>query len=125
MAPRTSDTLNGFIDAGCTIRGELVFSSAFRIEGTVEGTITADAELVIGANGRVNGEVRVARCLVGGAVDGSIEASALVVLQQGAKVHGDLTTPALMMEEGAVLDGRVSMSGKGFRDTVATTREKG
>jgi cytoskeletal protein CcmA (bactofilin family) len=125
MAHSTSDTLNGFIDTGCTIQGELSFSSSFRVDGTVEGTITSEAELVIGPKGRVLGTVRVGRLMIGGAVEGTIAASQLVVLQQGAKVAAEVSTPALVMEEGATLDGRVSMRPERSRDTVAAQREEG
>ncbi len=125
MAQRTTDTLNGFIDPGCTIQGELSFSSAFRVDGTIEGTISSKAELVIGDKGRVVGTIHVGRCIVDGTVEGAIEAGELLVLQPGARVQADVVTPALVMEEGATLDGRVSMGTVGSRDAGATAREEG
>jgi cytoskeletal protein CcmA (bactofilin family) len=107
---RSQDALNGFIDSGCTIRGELEFSSSFRIDGRVEGVIRSEAELVIGEGGTVEGEIQVARCLVGGQVRGSITASATVVLHASARVWADVHAPALVMEEGAFLEGNVNMN---------------
>lgn len=106
---RGSDSLNGFVDAGCTIRGELEFQSSFRLEGRVEGTVRSRSELVVGADGVVEGEVDVARCLVGGQVRGTIRASDQVVLHASARVWADIHTPALIMEEGAFLEGEVNM----------------
>ena len=45
---RVSDALNGFVDTGCTIRGELEFSSSFRIDGRIEGKVRSNSELIIG-----------------------------------------------------------------------------
>ena len=106
---RNHEALNGFVDPGCRIHGELEFESSFRVDGTVEGTVRSKAELVIGEQGVVEGEVHVARCLVGGTVRGRIKASELVQLHTSAKVWGDIETPALVMEEGAFLEGKIAM----------------
>lgn len=111
--------LNGFVDAGCTIRGELEFQHAFRLDGRVEGTISSQAELVIGETGSVDGEIEVARCLIGGEVRGTIRAAEQVVLHASAKVWAAIQAPALVMEEGAFLEGKVEMdSTKGSRKIV-------
>jgi cytoskeletal protein CcmA (bactofilin family) len=109
MMARGAESLNGFVDSGCTIRGELEFSSYFRVDGRVEGTVKSRSELVVGDGGVVEGEVEVARCVVGGEVRGTIRASEQVLLHQSAKVWADIHTPALVMEDGAFLEGSVSM----------------
>ena len=106
---RGAESLNGFVDTGCTIRGELEFSSYFRVDGRVEGTVRSRSELVVGDGGVVEGEVEVARCIVGGEIHGTIRASEQVLLHAGAKVWADIHTPALVMEDGAFLEGSVSM----------------
>jgi cytoskeletal protein CcmA (bactofilin family) len=106
---RSGDALNGFVDSGCTIRGELEFSDSFRLDGRVEGQVRSAAELVIGEQGMVEGDIEVARCLVGGQVRGSIRASQQVVLHRTAKVWAEIQTPALVMEDGAFLEGKVVM----------------
>ncbi len=110
MARNGAETLNGFLDPGCTLKGELSFASSFRVDGRVEGTVAAEAELIVGERGEVQGEIRVARCLVGGTVRGSITASERVVLHSGAKVWADIATPSLVMEDGAFLEGKVTMT---------------
>ena len=108
---RASDALNGFVDSGCTIRGELEFANSFRIDGTLEGTVRSRSELVVGVAGVVTGEIEVARCLVGGQVRGKVRASEQVVLHATARVWAEICTPALVMEEGAFLEGTVTMEG--------------
>jgi cytoskeletal protein CcmA (bactofilin family) len=106
---RGAESLNGFVDSGCTIRGELEFSSYFRVDGRVEGSVRSRSELVVGEGGVVEGEVEVARCVVGGEVRGTIRAAEQVLLHAGAKVWADIHTPALVMEDGAFLEGSVTM----------------
>ena len=121
---KDNDVLNGFVDAGCTIRGELEFKNSFRVDGKVEGSVRSQSELVIGDDGVVEGEIEVARCLVGGAVRGTLRASEQVVLHATAKVWAEVHTPALVMEEGAFLEGKVNME-VGSAPAVTSARVKG
>jgi cytoskeletal protein CcmA (bactofilin family) len=109
---RSGESLNGFVDSGCTIRGELEFKTYFRVDGRIEGTVRSKAELVVGESGTVEGEIEVARCVIGGEVRGTIRASEQVMLHTTAKVWADIQTPALVMEDGAFLEGSVSMEAK-------------
>ena len=69
----------------------------------------------------VKGEVEVARCLVGGQVRGVVRATEQVVLHATARVWAEIHTPALVMEEGAFLEGKVTMEGsKGAKRDGAT-----
>ena len=64
---------------------------------------------MIGEEGTVEGEIDVARCLIGGTVRGTVKASEKVVLHAAAKVWGEVHAPAVVMEDGAFLEGRVEM----------------
>ncbi len=108
-----TEALNGFVDSSCTIRGELEFKSSFRLDGRLEGNVKSSSELLIGESGIVEGNIEVARCLVGGTVRGTIRATEQVVFHASAKVWADVSAPALVMEDGAFLEGKVGMdSGK-------------
>ena len=109
---RGGDVLNCFVDSGCVIRGELEFKNGFRLDGRVEGQIRSGSELLVGETGSVDGEVDVARCVIGGEVRGTIRAAEQVVLLASAKVWAEVHTPALVMEEGAFLEGKVAMDTK-------------
>ncbi len=74
------------------------------------GRIRSRAELMIGEDGQVEGEIDVARCLVGGQVKGTIKASEKVVLHASAKIWGEIQAPAVVMEDGAFLEGKVDMA---------------
>ena len=116
---RNSDALNGFLDPGCTIRGDLEFESSFRLDGTVEGVVRSSAQLLIGESGTVEGEIEVGRCVIGGTVRGTVRAREGVQLLATAKVWADIHAPTLVMEEGAFLEGQVVM------EKVATRKSGG
>lgn len=102
--------LNGFLDRGSRIQGELSFETTFRVDGTVEGTVNSQGDLVVGEGGVVDGEVQVGQVFVSGTVKGSVKAQRKVHIAPGGKVLADLETPALIVEDGAVVEGRCTMS---------------
>ena len=54
-------TLNGFLDKGSHLKGELVFEETFRIDGRFEGRIPGGSELILGDSAEVDAEIHVDR----------------------------------------------------------------
>lgn len=101
--------LDGFLDRGSRMEGELRFRSSFRIDGHYVGDVASDGHLIVGERGKVEGEIRVGRLLVSGVVEGLLEGSQQVHLAPSARVLGEIRTPSLIIEDGATFDGRCSM----------------
>lgn len=110
-------TLNGFLDHGCTIRGEVDFSDLLRIHGHVVGTVRSAAELLVGEGGLVEGNVEVGRLLVAGTVRGKVRVKEELIVHPGGRVFAEIWTPALVVEEGGVLEGMVHMANGASLDT--------
>jgi len=102
-------SLNGFIDKGSFIRGDLSFDETFRIDGRFEGKIRSGGELILGDDADVNAEMEVGRLSVNGKLKGSVQATERVELLAGARVLGDISTPVLRIEEGAHFEGSCQM----------------
>lgn len=105
----TQGDLNGFIDRGSELRGGLHFENNFRVDGRIIGSIVSEGSLVVGDHGEVEGEVKVGRVFVAGTVKGSVEAGRQVQIAPGGKVYADLSTPSLVIEDGAVFEGTCTM----------------
>lgn len=105
--PKGAGALNGFLDAGARLEGTLSFDDVFRIDGQFKGTILSDHELVVGDRAVIEGEIRVGRLSVSGTIRGVIHAKERVEVHAGARLYAELHTPALVVEEGAVLQGPV------------------
>ena len=101
--------LNGLLDAGSHIEGDLHFEDTFRINGKLSGRVVSNGDLVVGEQGQVEGEIRVGRIFISGTVKGSVKASQRVEITSLGKVNADLETPSLMIEDGAFFEGRCSM----------------
>jgi cytoskeletal protein CcmA (bactofilin family) len=110
MKTRTEDgTMNGFIDKGSQVRGDLTFEDSFRIDGRFEGKIRAGRELIIGDNADVTADIEVGKLQVNGNLKGSVKATERVELLAQARVYGDVVTPVLRIEEGATFQGSCQM----------------
>jgi cytoskeletal protein CcmA (bactofilin family) len=105
-----SGELNGFLDAGSDLRGELCFEDTFRIDGRFTGTVVSDGDLIVGQRGVVDGEVRVARVFVSGTVKGRLTATKRVEISAHGRVFSTIETPSLVIEDGAVFNGQCAMT---------------
>lgn len=104
--------LNGFLDRGSHVQGELRFENSFRVDGKVTGSVSSTGSLIVGDGGEVDGDVSVGRLFVSGVLRGSVKATGRIQVAPGGKVFADLVTPALVIEDGAVFEGRCSMTGQ-------------
>jgi cytoskeletal protein CcmA (bactofilin family) len=102
--------LNGFLDAGSHVQGELEFENTFRIDGRFTGTVRSDGNLIIGEGGQVQGEIEVGQVFISGKLEGQVRAHRRVQIAPTGKVFGSLHTPALVVEDGALFEGQCMMS---------------
>ncbi|HEX2252014.1 MAG TPA: polymer-forming cytoskeletal protein [Thermoanaerobaculia bacterium] len=102
--------INGFLDKGSRLSGELSFDASFRIDGNFNGKITSQGRLVVGEGGVVDGEIQVREVLVSGELRGNVKAGERIHITAGGRVFADLSTPSLLIEDGAVFEGRCSMN---------------
>lgn len=105
-----SGELNGFLDAGSHMKGDLHFEDTFRIDGKLTGAVISEGDLIIGAGGEVDGEVRTSRVFISGTVKGRIQVTRRVEITAQGRVFAEIDTPSLVMEDGALLQGKCSMS---------------
>ncbi len=102
--------LSGFVGHGTTLSGETQFHAMLRVDGHLVGTVSSEAgTLIIGNNGQVDANIAVAAAMVNGTVNGDIVASEKLQLGRTARVMGNISSPRLIIEEGAILEGSCSM----------------
>jgi cytoskeletal protein CcmA (bactofilin family) len=105
----TNGDLNGFLDAGSQLEGELRFDDTFRIDGRFHGVVRSDGDLIVGGGGEFDGEIEVGRVVVSGVVRGHVRARRLVEITAQGKVFAEIETPSLIVEDGAIFEGQCSM----------------
>jgi cytoskeletal protein CcmA (bactofilin family) len=97
------------IGAGSVFEGKLKTPGSIRIDGKVIGEITATQNISIGGTGDIEGNLSARNITVGGKVSGAIAAQEKLVLEARAVVKGDLRSSKLVIDEGAVFDGKCAM----------------
>jgi cytoskeletal protein CcmA (bactofilin family) len=81
-----------------------------RIQGHVAGKISSgNGTLIVDTSARVEAEIDVAVCVIGGVVVGEVIGHERVEVGSGAEVNGNISTPALSIKPGAVFQGECRM----------------
>lgn len=110
MAPaNTGNALSAFIDQGSEFEGKLTFKDTVRIDGTFRGEISSENTLIVGESGQIEASVRSRNVILSGRVVGDVFASNQLVIHKNGRLEGDVETGSLVLEEGALLNGRVTM----------------
>jgi cytoskeletal protein CcmA (bactofilin family) len=77
--------------------------------------------LTVGESAVVNARIKGSMVVILGTVTGDVVAQTRLEIRAPGKVIGDVTTPCLVINEGAILEGRCSMrAGAGAEETLAT-----
>lgn len=103
--------LSAFIDQGSEFEGKLSFKDTVRIDGCFRGEITSQNTLVVGETGEIMATVRSRNVIVSGTVTGNVFATEKIVLHKTARVEGDIEAGCVAIEEGAIVNGKITMNG--------------
>ena len=101
--------LGAYLGAGTKINGKLHFEGQATIEGEVEGEIIAQAHIIVGQQATIKGKMSAQSILVQGKVMADLVAEKKLEIQPPGSVLGDVTTQSLVIGDGAVLEGHISM----------------
>ena len=105
--------LGAYLGPGTKINGKLHFDGPATIEGEVEGEIVAQAHVIIGQQATVKGKVSAASILVQGKVMADVQAEKKLEVQPPGSVIGDVSAQSLVIGDGAILEGHISMRKEG------------
>jgi cytoskeletal protein CcmA (bactofilin family) len=101
--------VNTIIGEGTILKGDVKVEGSIQVDGEFDGTIDAADTLVIGENGKVDGDATVANAVIGGRMYGNVFASGKIELQRGSQLLGDIKTRGLVIEDGVVFQGNCQM----------------
>jgi cytoskeletal protein CcmA (bactofilin family) len=118
------DEINAFLGTGTSYEGKLNFQGSVRIDGEFSGEVESEGTLVVGQDARITGRLKVGQLVLSGRLDGDVVATGKVILHKQAKFSGTLKTPVLIIEEGALLDGEISMAETHTRASLVRTEKQ-
>ena len=113
VAPRD---VQAHLGQGSRVEGKLSFDGSVRIDGQVDGEITAKDTVTIGETAVINAQIQANTVIVHGRVQGDISARKRVELRAPARLTGNLATPSLVIHEGVVFEGNCKMGEDGQAD---------
>jgi cytoskeletal protein CcmA (bactofilin family) len=99
----------GFLERTVKIEGRLEAGGTFRIDATMKGTLVSEETLIIGEHALIEGQISGNHVIISGRFDGIIRARGKVEIHPRAIVTGEIETACLIIEPGAVFDGRCHM----------------
>ena len=103
------NTSVNIIGHGTVIEGEVSSNGDIRIDGTVKGSVTTKAKLVIGSSGNVDGDVFCLNADISGSIKGKATVSEMLFLKASGRINGDINTGKLVVEVGASFTGNCNM----------------
>lgn len=106
----SKDEINAFLGSGTSYSGQLTFEGAVRIDGVFVGEIGSEGTLIVGKDASIQGTVKVGQLVMSGTLTGEVFASRKVIMHRTGVINGTINAPAIVMEEGARLEGSVSMA---------------
>jgi len=99
------------INASTRFVGEINSDADLRIDGTVEGNIQSKAKLILGPTAVIKGNITCQNADISCQIIGTIIVEDLTKLNANANVRGDIYTKKLIVENGAIFNGKCEMSG--------------
>jgi cytoskeletal protein CcmA (bactofilin family) len=98
------------IAKGTRITGNISSDGDLRVDGEIVGDLETKGRLVIGASGKIEGEIRCKSCEIAGIHKGKLFVAELLSLKASSQVTGEIVTGKLAIEPGAYFAGTCSMS---------------
>lgn len=112
VKPSPPEQVISIIGPGMKIVGDCDTDGAVRIEGVVQGNIRAGKAVVVGKDGRVEGDIFTQDAVISGTVKGTLRAESRLEVQSTSRIDGEVQAGRMQLEEGALLNGTIQM-GKG------------
>ena len=92
------------------LEGKFQSNANVRLDGTFSGTLEINGNILVGETAKIKADINARNISVAGAVRGNITGKKVQVLRTG-RVWGDIRATALTTEEGAFIDGKITMIG--------------
>lgn len=95
------------------ITGQLTAQEPLTIDGHITGTIDASGHpLTFTEAARIDADVLAHTIVIGGSVKGKLSAEHRILVKQTATLNGEVCAPALTVDDGALLQGRLEIAGR-------------
>ncbi|HYE18520.1 MAG TPA: polymer-forming cytoskeletal protein [Tepidisphaeraceae bacterium] len=109
MADTPNQDFPTILGPDASFKGELSYEKGMRLQGKFEGKIMTPGRLHVSKEAKMAADVEAGGITVEGDVHGNLSAGDKVELKQTARYEGDLRASRLVVDEGAILVGHVTV----------------
>ena len=113
LGKKSDGDMVAFLGTGTEFTGKLILKGSIRIEGVFNGEILGEGTLMIGEGARIEADIAVDRMVIHGEVRGTLNAKEHLEICASGHVRGNMTTPVLVIQEGAFFLGECHMGTTG------------
>lgn len=103
------DRIETLIGEQCNIVGNISGEGLIKIDGSVEGDMLWQDDIIIGDTALYKGNITCKNAVVSGRINGNLICEESLVIESYGKVTGDITVKNLVIKEGGCLDGKCTM----------------
>jgi len=108
------------INEGTQLKGDIISKGYFRIDGTIEGSISKPSKVVLGKSGVIIGKLTCEDADIEGRFEGNLDVSGTLTIKSTAHIEGEVVVGKLAVEPGATFNASCSMKGSAKEKTVET-----
>ena len=98
------------IGSNTQFEGKFVSSGNVRMDGKFSGSLEVSGNILVGESANVEADINARNVSIAGTVRGNVTGNKVQLLRTG-RIWGDISASALTTEEGAFIDGKITMVG--------------
>ncbi len=98
------------IGSNTHIEGAFASSGNVRMDGHFSGALEISGNILVGESADIRADINARNVSIAGAVRGNVTGNKVQLLRTG-RIWGDISASALTTEEGAFIDGKITMVG--------------
>jgi cytoskeletal protein CcmA (bactofilin family) len=122
----TAGNETGWLKSGLHVKGDIDGTEDLVIDGTVDGQIRlSERKLTVGPAAKVTADIYARDVVVYGYVKGNIRAKGRIEIKKNGSVIGNLTTPQIMIEDGADFKGSIEIERGAFPRAASASAGSG
>lgn len=108
VTPQSPVGFETVLGTNSTLEGHLNSNANVRLDGTFTGTLEIGGNVLVGETAQINADINAKNISIAGAVRGNVNGKKVQLLRTG-RIWGDIRATALTTEEGAFIDGKITM----------------
>ena len=114
--------INSIVE-GTTITGNIIASNDIRIDGILVGKLDCKGRVIIGPQGKIEGDITCANAILEGTHTGNLIVKELLTVKETGVINGDIICDKIFMQTGAVFNGTCSMGGQKLKPLVQSQQQ--